>query len=289
MQIKQISLLLLFSFYYCLSIASQFQYFTIENKAIDESSGLAASIDNPELLWTHNDSGNMPIIYAMDYQGRDRGTFFLDEVSNRDWEDMASFYWNQQAYLLIADSGDNYQMYLSSFLYIFKEPSITPVNPFRYAEPRTPAWVIEYNFDDGKLYDIEAVAIDIQSNKILMLTKRTNVVNVFELPLLPRKDNFANVQVLTAKKITQLDYIKNPTAMDISSNAQQAAILSYGRVYLFNKSNRQSWAESLAQPTKIIKYKGMYQPEAICFAKQNTRLYISSEKLPAKLLSIDLD
>ena len=48
--------------------AGRYQPFTvlgaINDPSIDESSGLAASRRNPGLLWTHNDSGNPPYLFA---------------------------------------------------------------------------------------------------------------------------------------------------------------------------------------------------------------------------------
>ena len=41
----------------------------IKDSRITESSGLAASLLHPGVLWTHNDSGNPPRIYAIDPDG----------------------------------------------------------------------------------------------------------------------------------------------------------------------------------------------------------------------------
>jgi len=280
--------------YHPVVLAGVDKQFILENPAIDESSGLAASSRYKNTLWTHNDSGNTPSIYAMDFKGGNLGSFFLDDVSNRDWEDMASFRWQQQDYLLLADSGDNYQMYLSSYLYIFREPEIKSLSSKgQYVEAngdsRSPEWSLEFTYEGGNLYDVEAVAVDIQEKKVILLTKRTKVVHVFELPLFPMQENYQEGSVLIAKKIAELTYLKNPTAMDISRNGNKAAILSYGRVYLFTKTARQSWAQSLKKVQKVVQYSGLYQPEAMCFADQEQGLFITSEKLPAKMLAIDLD
>src|SRR3954470_10281646 len=36
----------------------------LEDRAIKESSGIVASRRDPDIFWTHNDSGNSPTIYA---------------------------------------------------------------------------------------------------------------------------------------------------------------------------------------------------------------------------------
>src|SRR5215207_9736579 len=56
-----------------------------------ESSGLAISRRSPDILWTHDDSGGAPVLYAVDTSGRKRGSLRVRGVKNEDWEDMASF------------------------------------------------------------------------------------------------------------------------------------------------------------------------------------------------------
>ena len=46
----------------------------IADRAVGESSGLAASRRNPGLLWTHNDSDDEPYLYCLDLQGASCGT-----------------------------------------------------------------------------------------------------------------------------------------------------------------------------------------------------------------------
>jgi len=41
----------------------------IDNKDIDESSGIAVSIRNRDSFWTHNDSGDRPCLYLIDRSG----------------------------------------------------------------------------------------------------------------------------------------------------------------------------------------------------------------------------
>ena len=43
---------------------------------------------SPGIYWTLNDSGNDPLMFAFDEQGRSRGTFSVDGADNFDWESM---------------------------------------------------------------------------------------------------------------------------------------------------------------------------------------------------------
>ncbi|WUH97961.1 hypothetical protein OHR68_31305 [Spirillospora sp. NBC_00431] len=63
--------------------------FTIKDPRITESSGLAASARHPGIVYTHNDSGGVPKIYALDGGGRGRAVLTLAGAGARDWEGMA--------------------------------------------------------------------------------------------------------------------------------------------------------------------------------------------------------
>ena len=43
---------------------------SLEESALTEASGIVASPGNPGVLWVHNDSGNVPAIYALAEDGR---------------------------------------------------------------------------------------------------------------------------------------------------------------------------------------------------------------------------
>src|SRR5688500_17838526 len=50
--------------------ATPAQIATLADRAVRESSGLVASRREPGLFWTHNDSGDGPLVYAFDRAGR---------------------------------------------------------------------------------------------------------------------------------------------------------------------------------------------------------------------------
>src|SRR5205809_4863299 len=54
-----------------------------------ESSGAAVSRAYPGVLWTHNDSGDQPYLYATDVRGRDWGRLRVADARAVDWEDIA--------------------------------------------------------------------------------------------------------------------------------------------------------------------------------------------------------
>ena len=79
----------------------------LENKAISESSVLAASRLASDRYWTHNDSGDKARLFCFDLLGRHLGTCRLKRVKSIDWEDMCSFVLDGRPQLAVADTGDN--------------------------------------------------------------------------------------------------------------------------------------------------------------------------------------
>jgi len=62
----------------------------LEDRAVDESSGIVASRMTPGMYWTHNDSGDGPFIYALDDLGHSRGVWRITGAVAYDWEDIAA-------------------------------------------------------------------------------------------------------------------------------------------------------------------------------------------------------
>jgi hypothetical protein len=87
-----------------------------------ESSGLARSTTWPGILWSHNDSGNEPVVFATDTTGADVGRFTLLGAENRDWEDMALGPCPAGTCLYVAETGDNGEDNRTAAIYRLKEP-----------------------------------------------------------------------------------------------------------------------------------------------------------------------
>ncbi len=91
---------------------------------LDESSGVAASRRYPGVLWTHNDSGNEPLLFATDSTGRDLGSYRLGVRRARDWEDLAlaPCVVEPGDCLYAADIGDNRAERRHVVIYRLREP-----------------------------------------------------------------------------------------------------------------------------------------------------------------------
>ncbi len=85
------------------SSSPSLQIGTIRDDAIPESSGIAASRKYPGVFWTHNDSGNAPVLYAINREGKTINAFAVS-ASNRDWEDICI---DDEGHLYIGEIGNN--------------------------------------------------------------------------------------------------------------------------------------------------------------------------------------
>ena len=94
----------------------------IDDRALNESSGLAASNRFEDILYSINDSGSEPLLYALDLNGQTRATFRIRTDEAIDWEAMDAFVLNDVPYLLIADTGDNLRWRNQVSLLVLEEP-----------------------------------------------------------------------------------------------------------------------------------------------------------------------
>src|SRR5262245_318230 len=99
-----------------------------------ESSGLAISRTQPGVLWSHDDSGDGPNLYAIDMSARLLAEFKLEGADARDWEDISAgpcpavmapqTAGARSECLYVADTGDNNQVRPDVAIYIVVEPSV---------------------------------------------------------------------------------------------------------------------------------------------------------------------
>src|SRR3990170_1446604 len=92
---------------------------TIRDDRITESSGLAASRKYRGVLYTHNDSGDGPRIFAIGPHGHTRAVLSLSGAGARDWEDIAA---GPNRTLWCADIGDNAETREDVQVYRVREP-----------------------------------------------------------------------------------------------------------------------------------------------------------------------
>ena len=256
---------------------------TLANPQLKEVSGLAASSLYPSLLWAINDGGDDPLLYAVGSDGADLGTFRVEGAQNNDWEALASFRLREDAYLLIADVGDNWEQRQMATLYVVKEPDVTTTG--LDSEAVIPiAWQIHFTYEDGPR-DCEAVSVDTVHQSVLMMTKRGPTPLLYEVPL-KSADSDAPA---TARKLTSVPHFSWPTDMDLSPDGLSAVVLNYNHAYLFRRQTQDDWPEAFQKKPRRLQFETLVQQEAICFGFYGKSVWVTSERRPAPLVRIDLE
>jgi hypothetical protein len=136
----------------------------LQDPQIHESSGLALSRRHQAVLWTHNDSGDDPRLYAVGSEGRTLATLTLTGVEARDWEALATGRDDRgRPALFVGDIGDNQGVWPEVSVYRVPEPA-------RLGDATVPAVRYRLRYADGS-HDAEALLVDPRSNRLYVATK----------------------------------------------------------------------------------------------------------------------
>jgi hypothetical protein len=241
----------------------------LTNKRMEEASGLAASIGNPGLFWTHNDSGNKPEIFLIDEKLDIRLTCKLKGVKNRDWEDIAVGPGPEAGknYVYVADIGDNMAMFQYKYIYRFEEPTFTRENELIISNFDT----ISFQLPDEKK-DTESLLVHPKTKDIYVISKREEPVYVYEL-----KYPYSTHDILTATKVMPLPF-SQAVGADFSADGSEVIIKNYRNVYYWKVQGR-PLSEALKERPYVVEYKEEPQGEAITFARDGSGFYTLSEKV----------
>lgn len=265
----------------------------------DEASGLAASRRTPGLLWTHDDSGGQPEVYAFEPGGRLRGVLRLEGVKAEDWEDLAAAEFDGKAWLIVADTGDNNAKRAHTWIHIVAEPAADRLSPSKPARER-PSASLKLTYPDGPR-DCESLAVDVRERAIYLLSKRDPVPRLYRVDIPnPLRDSEITARFIgevgrlpqpTAAQKLVRGYLGEhrawPTAMDFSADGSAAVVLTYGHVLLFPRKDGETWGSAFAREPVLLPPHNLTQAEATCFSADGRAVYVASEKT-RNLLRYDL-
>jgi hypothetical protein len=196
---------------------------------LNESSGVVASRRQPGVLWTHNDSGRRPWIYASDTLGRALGTFEVAEARNVDWEAIALGPCGRRDCLYIADTGDNNQDRRSATIFRVPEPTVTGE---RGRTDRAEA--LEFRYPKGR-WDVEAALVDRTGAVYLISKGRGSAPTLYRLG----PEGWGAHDVVVAEALERLPIDTRGlgnlvTDAALSRSGTQVAVRTYVAIYLFD-------------------------------------------------------
>ena len=250
-------------------------------RQIRESSGVAVSREHAGVLWSHNDSGNDPILYAIDIQGRLLASFEVGNASLRDWEDVSLSPCPvslsvQKDCLYLGDIGDNQRRRSSYAIYIIPEP-----DPFladstrvgRIAEIRS----VDFVYPDEP-HDAEAMAVSSDGDVTIVTKGRNGLVQMFVLT----RDAVARA-IETGLQVTIESAGSLPiepvfplgrvvTGAAYSPSGVTLAVRTYTEIFLFTKHS-----DGSLTPPDAACFLGFIEPggEAVDFIDEETMVLTS--------------
>jgi hypothetical protein len=224
---------------------------------IQESSGLSLA-DEPNTLFTHNDSGGDNHLFKVDFSGKLLGILPLDQTTNIDWEDIAR---DEYGNIYIGDFGNNLSK--RKDLKIYKvSPDFKKVEKILFSYPdqqEFPPPKADRNFDCEAFFWYKGQLHLFSKNwgekwmTHYILPDKPGIYKAF-----PAEQFFLNGMI---------------TAADISPDKKTVALLTYGKIYLFHLN-----ADSgmLGHPYKCLNFFRAKQAEGLAFVN-DTDFMVSNE------------
>jgi len=262
----------------------------LANTAIHESSGIAASRQQPGIFWTHNDSGDRARVFAFDREGRDRGSFTVPGATNIDWEDIAIGPGPQPGawYLYIGEIGGNKRDATDVTIYRVPEP---PPQDGGEASTET-AFPIRLRYPD-RAHDAETLIVHPRTGDIYIVTKaftedRETLVFKARAPhtgamrTLERVGSvrFSNESVFTVM-------LGRVTGGDISPDGRRVVLCDYIRAYESVLPAGRPFDAIWSGEWRPIELAPRKQGEGICYSADGRTLLATSEGSPCPLQELE--
>lgn len=261
----------------------------IEDKDISESSGIAASKCTADVLWTHNDSGNEPLIYALGTSGKSLGSWRIPGVENTDWEDIAEYKDSKgKCFIYIGEIGDNKQKRSVHEIYRISEPTIESENS---TDKKTPlatssAGIIRFSYPDGD-HNAESLMVHPALGDIYIVTKRVNgPAGVYRI-----KPDFDSKGVLMAVKVAEIAVPSVPNGLltggDISPDGKRVVLCDYFSGYEYTLPEESSNFDDVwKQKPDVIDIGKRDGGEAVCYSADGNSIFATSEGKKPPLIQI---
>lgn len=251
----------------------------LQDKAMSETSGMAASGINNQLFYVHNDSGDGSRFFVINAEGKLFNTISykgnpLFPTGVYDCEDMAVGPGPKagKSYIYIGDMGDN----------SFKRPAITI---YRMEEKEAllngkdktaKAAPIYLKYPDSPK-DAETLMIDPLEKLLYIVTKRGDAVGVYTALLNSTPGDTVTLTKKCTLTFSGIKPLKWITAGDISKDGKHILLKSYQEIYYWERrANETAWQAMQRKPFNPH-YEEEKLGEAIAFGADGKGFYTTSE------------
>jgi len=241
-------------------------------KKIKESSAVEVT-EQSDLIWTLEDSGNDPLLFALNIKGEIVNTVTITNVQNNDWEDLTS---DKQGNLYIGDFGNNDNER--------KDLSIYKINATDLTQKQAPvAEKITFFYPEQALfppkkserfYDVESFFLFEDYFYLFTKNRSSKFDGTTLLYQVPNKPGNHAAKLLSSFKTCDNFNHCAVTSADISPDGKKVVLLSADKVWVFTDLTSNKF---LSGKVKQIDLKSFTQKEGVCFVG-NDKLYITDEK-----------
>jgi hypothetical protein len=254
----------------------------LQDTRINESSGLAASsrYAQSNLLWTHNDSGGEPKIYAIKPQGQTVAEVLLRGATNIDWEDIGI----SGGWIYVADTGDNLHKRANVTIYRLREPELDPKKIGQMLETDCETMTLQY--PDGA-HDCETL-LPLKNGELLLVSKNGGASQIYKTP-----EPFQNITTQTLAKIGEYSFT-GATARSmltsggsVSPDEKHLVIRTYTHAYEWTIPAKIDGHTFWKSAPRIFELPPCRQGESICYSADGTKYFATSEGVPTPLFMIE--
>lgn len=263
----------------------------ISSDEINESSGLAASRCNEGVLWTHNDSGDQPFIYALNLKGEKIGTWRVTGAKNSDWEDLATYKnENGECFLYIGDIGNNERVKAQLTIYRVAEPKISANadHSSRKNPPSTEtAQAIKVLYPDSR-HNAETLMVHPKTGDVYILTKEmTGASGVYKLPANYNPDKTNRLEKIADFRVPAIPdgFL---TGGEIAPDGNRVVISDYFAGYeILLPAKTADFDEIWKEKPLKIELGERKQGEAVSYSADGKSIFATSEGKNSPLIEVD--
>lgn len=285
-----------------LQIRVQARPFLVENSAA------ALSRTQPGVFFTINDSGNDPVLFALDTTGADRGVWRVNGATNRDWEaasigpcaapraaaattDTARALAPRDECVYIGDVGDNEGKRPSRVIYRVREPRARQAGFTGDVSSES----LRYRYADGP-HDVEAMYVAPPGDTYLITKRRLltaqrvlrpSLIFVLKADAWEGKEAIAELAD-SLPIVPGTAPLRQITDASLSPDARYLAVRTYAQVYVFATDSATGRVRGAIPPAVCNTGALLRWPsEGITWFGRSNRLLLTNEGPDSPIYAVD--
>lgn len=255
----------------------------LEDMELLETSGLAAALESPGVLFAHNDSGDSARVFVVGAaDASDLGQIAFTATTFVDAEDIATAPCPDRSgpCIWIADTGDNTRVRAEVSLFVIPEPAVDAATGIGLAET-DPTWRFRFTYAGGPV-DVEAMVVAHDASRVYLFEKLdADAVRVFALDAPFDADAVATASVVATFEPPGLSFVslgRAITAADLHP-AGRLAVRVYSGIYEYRFNGSQTIEDIADVAPTLVTLGPLSEPqgEALAYGSAGIDLFSVSE------------